>query len=51
MAQEVGKNMHGSEVNSAFPHKPVCWLDFLCCPRRVLAILPAQNRPNLFSGD
>jgi hypothetical protein len=32
-------------------HKPECWLDFLCCPRRYRAMLPAQNRPNLFAGD
>jgi hypothetical protein len=32
-------------------HKPDCWLDFLCCPRRVNAVLPSNNRPNLFAGD
>lgn len=34
-----------------FGHKPECWLDFLVCPRRYLAVLPTQVRPNLFSGD
>jgi hypothetical protein len=28
-----------------------CWVDFLVCPRRYLAVLPAHSRPNLFSGD
>jgi hypothetical protein len=28
-----------------------CWVDFLVCPRRYLAVLPAHTRPNLFSGD
>jgi hypothetical protein len=32
-------------------HKPDCWLEFLCCPRRMLAVLPSNNRPNLFAGD
>jgi len=28
-----------------------CWLHFLVCPRRYLALLPSQLRPNLFAGD
>lgn len=28
-----------------------CWVDFLVCPRRYLAVLPAHARANLFSGD
>jgi hypothetical protein len=28
-----------------------CWVDFLVCPRRYLAILPAHARANLFAGD
>jgi hypothetical protein len=26
-----------------------CWLDFLVCPRRYLALLPARQRANLFA--
>jgi hypothetical protein len=32
-------------------HLPVCWLLFLVCPRRHLAVLPSQARPNLFGSD
>jgi len=32
-------------------HLPVCWLHQLCCPRRHLAVLPSQVRPNLFGCD
>ena len=32
-------------------HLPVCWLDFLVCPRRHLAVLPSQVRPSLFGSD
>jgi hypothetical protein len=28
-----------------------CWVDFLVCPRRFLAILPSHARANLFAGD
>jgi hypothetical protein len=28
-----------------------CWVDFLVCPRRFLAVLPAHARANLFAGD
>jgi hypothetical protein len=28
-----------------------CWVDFLVCPRRYLAFLPARARANLFAGD
>ena len=28
-----------------------CWVDFLVCPRRYLAVLPARARANLFAGD
>jgi hypothetical protein len=28
---------------------PDCWLDFLVCPRRYLALLPARQRANLFA--
>jgi hypothetical protein len=28
-----------------------CWVDFLVCPRRYLAVLPARSRANLFAGD
>lgn len=28
-----------------------CWVDFLVCPRRYLAVLPAHARANLFAGD
>ena len=28
-----------------------CWVDFLVCPRRYLAVLPARQRANLFAGD
>ena len=38
-------------VPKANSHLPVCWLHALVCPRRYLALLPAQARPNLFSGD
>jgi hypothetical protein len=30
---------------------PVCWLHCLVCPRRYLAVLPSQARPNLFGSD
>jgi hypothetical protein len=26
-----------------------CWVDFLVCPRRYLAVLPARQRANLFA--
>jgi hypothetical protein len=29
----------------------VCWVDFLVCPRRYLAVLPSHARANLFAGD
>jgi hypothetical protein len=32
-------------------HLPSCWLHQLCCPRRHLAVLPSQVRPNLFGCD
>jgi hypothetical protein len=32
-------------------HLPACWLQFLVCPRRYLALLPSQARPNLFGSD
>ena len=32
-------------------HLPVCWLHFLVCPRRYLAVLPSQARPSLFGSD
>jgi len=28
-----------------------CWVDFLACPRRFLAVLPSHVRANLFAGD
>jgi len=28
-----------------------CWVDFLVCPRRYLALLPSHARANLFAGD
>jgi hypothetical protein len=28
-----------------------CWLKFLAGPRRYLAVLPSNVRPNLFAGD
>jgi len=28
-----------------------CWVDFLVCPLRYLAVLPAYARANLFAGD
>jgi hypothetical protein len=28
-----------------------CWVDFLVCPRRYLAMLPARSRANLFASD
>ena len=28
-----------------------CWVDFLVCPRRYLAVLPSHVRANLFAGD
>jgi hypothetical protein len=28
---------------------PDCWVDFLVCPRRYLAVLPARQRANLFA--
>lgn len=34
-----------------FGHKPDCWLECLCCPRRHLAVLPANTRPSLFGSD
>jgi hypothetical protein len=40
--------MHFLNPNS---HLPACWLQFLVCPRRYRAVLPARSRPNLFSGD
>jgi hypothetical protein len=30
---------------------PACWIHFLVCPRRHLAVLPSQARPNLFGSD
>lgn len=32
-------------------HLPICWLHTLVCPRRHLAVLPSQARPNLFASD
>lgn len=26
-----------------------CWVDFLVCPRRYLALLPSRQRANLFA--
>ena len=28
-----------------------CWVDFIVCPRRFLAVLPSHARANLFAGD
>jgi hypothetical protein len=28
-----------------------CWVGFLVCPRRYLAMLPSHARANLFAGD
>jgi hypothetical protein len=28
-----------------------CWVEFLVCPRRYLAVLPSHARANLFAGD
>jgi hypothetical protein len=28
-----------------------CWVGFLVCPRRYLAVLPSHARANLFAGD
>jgi hypothetical protein len=28
-----------------------CWLEYLAGPRRYLAVLPSNVRPNLFAGD
>jgi len=28
-----------------------CWLKYLAGPRRYLAVLPSNVRPNLFAGD
>ena len=28
-----------------------CWVNFLVCPRRYLAVLPSHARANLFAGD
>lgn len=28
-----------------------CWVQFLVCPRRYLAVLPSHARANLFAGD
>jgi hypothetical protein len=30
---------------------PACWIHFLVCPRRYLAVLPSQARPSLFGSD
>ncbi|MBV8477118.1 MAG: hypothetical protein JOZ36_10670 [Acidobacteria bacterium] len=38
----------GQNSNSRLP---VSRLEFLVCPRRHLAILPSQARPNLFGSD
>jgi hypothetical protein len=43
--------LHRRAISTIWNHKPECWLEFLCCPRRVLAVLPSNNRPNLFAGD
>jgi len=32
-------------------HSLACWVDFLVCPRRYLAVLPSHARANLFAGD
>jgi hypothetical protein len=31
------------------PGSLACWVDFLVCPRRYLALLPARQRANLFA--
>ena len=52
--EDEQQTMNWRKSNSftgAFGHKPDCWLDFLVCPRRHLAVLPSQVRPNLFAGD
>jgi len=41
-------NMRRDHANS---HLPACWLHCLVCPRRYLAVLPSQARPNLFGSD
>jgi len=40
-----------TQCGFALPAAKRCWVDFLVCPRRYLAVLPAHTRPNLFSGD
>jgi hypothetical protein len=49
--QQSSMKIRRQKSATMWNHKPECWLDFLCCPRRHLAVLPAQNRPNLFAGD
>jgi hypothetical protein len=45
-----GTSLHGT---SWFAPKRAlaCWVDFLVCPRRFLAVLPSHARANLFAGD
>ncbi len=38
-------------VVSAPKRSLACWVDFLVCPRRYLAVLPSHARANLFAGD
>ena len=43
----------GSIMRVRYPNAnlPACWLHCLVCPRRYLAVLPSQARPNLFGSD
>lgn len=47
---EISMNTR-TKCGFALPAANDCWLHFLVCPRRYLAVLPAHTRPNLFSGD
>lgn len=50
--RHVMKNGHTTWFLLRAPERLLaCWVDFLVCPRRYLAVLPARARANLFAGD
>ena len=53
LANVTGYNQSRFSMRVRYPNSnlPICWLHCLVCPRRHLAVLPSQARPNLFGSD
>jgi len=48
----IMKNARTTWFSLSSPERTLaCWVDFLVCPRRYLAVLPSHARANLFAGD